>query len=140
MLAGMSTDQVVDLYPAAPPVSDSDLQAASDWAEGEIERDGLTLPAVNSRQERELKRAIAAYALYLGAGGAAAASRLTSTAGAGAVKSISLGTLKLERTAVNTEAVAAGMATSAGEWLEIAGRHLAGAGLVGGWAFPGASR
>ena len=138
ILGGVSPDKVAELYPLAPAVSKKDVQAGSDWAEGELGAE--TPPAPETRQYRELQRAVAAYALYLATAGQAASLRLSSTAASGAVKSIQLGTLKLERAAVNTEAVAAGARVSASEWLEIAGRHLAGAGIGGVWAFPGASR
>ena len=139
-LPAISTNFVTQLFPAAPAVTTQDLQAAADWAEEQVELAGAATPVADTRQWRELRRAVAAYALYLATGGRAASSRLSVTAGSGAVKSVQLGTLKLERAAVNTEALAQGMATSAEEWLAIAGRHLAGAGIIVGYAFPGAAR
>lgn len=138
VLGNVTDSLVAKLFPLAPPISKDDIQGASDWAE--LEAAGQVLPASGTPQFRELQRAVSAYALYLATGGGAASQYGNAVSQASAVKSFTIGPIKIERATSDTEKVGESLALSAAEWLAIAGRHLAAAGLSGGWCFPGASR
>lgn len=137
VLAGVTPELVATLYPSAPPVSDSDVQGSSDWVEGQLT--GPPPPADILRY-RELQRAISAYALYLRTTGTAAGSQASAVTQGSITKSFTIGPIKIDRQTADLESIAASLTTSAEEWLEIAGRHLAGAGILTAYAFPGTAR
>ncbi|GGR16753.1 DUF4054 domain-containing protein [Deinococcus ruber] len=139
VLLGVSFQVVATLYPKAPAVSDEDLQSASDWAEREMRRSGWPLPLADTLEYRELQRAISAYALYLATSGDAASGRAKASTQAAVLKSITFGSIKVDRTAANVETIAESLATSSLEWLDIAERHLGRAGLAV-VVFAGAAR
>lgn len=125
-LPSVDADAVAAYAPLAPAVTDEDVLSALDWAEQQFERVHLGPPASNTRQGRELVRAICAYALYVHANAQAAGSRGTATA---ATKAITIGSIKVEKAAVDVEAQAAGLVTSASSWRAAAWRHLVAAGV-----------
>jgi len=138
---GKVTESVVArLFPLAPLISKDDLQGASDWAEEQLERFGTPLPETGTRQLRELQRAVSAYALYLATGGGAASQYGNAMSQASAVKSFTIGPIKIERATSDTEKVGESLATSAAEWLDIATRHLGGVGTATFSAFAGVAR
>lgn len=63
-LPQLTPADVVALAQGAPPVTAEQVQEALDWLEPLLERRALVI-APNSRQERSLKRAVSAYAVYL---------------------------------------------------------------------------
>lgn len=124
---------VAAFAPDAPPVTQAVCDEAADWVQGELERaqrlyPTLTPPDPAGRTGRELARGVYSYALYLQARNRASTYRLTS-ASAGPVKKISVGPIDVEQAVIDTEAAAAGMAISAGEWLAAVWRHLVAAGI-----------
>lgn len=108
--------------PEAPPVTAAQVQEAQDWADPYLA--GLTL-SPGSRQEREARRAVCAYAASLAASGKATGARLS---GKSAATRIEVGDLKVERAQGDAQEVAAGMVTSADEYRARAWRHLRAAG------------
>lgn len=123
----MSPDDVAEYAPDAPEVTDLQVEEALDWAEPLLERAGIVLVA-NSRQEREARRAVCAYALSV-ATGINASTKRTSTAKA-AAKRIKVGTIELEKPAIDVQTQAAGFVVSAGEYRTRAWRHLRAAGVI----------
>ncbi|ULH17355.1 DUF4054 domain-containing protein (plasmid) [Deinococcus sp. KNUC1210] len=140
VLLDVTPQVVATLYPQAPAVTDEDVQAASDWAAREMRALGWVLPLADTPEWRELRRAISAYALYLATSGGAASGRGKASTQSAVTKSITFGSIKIDRAAANVENIAESLVTSSLEWLEIAGRHLSGAGLALGWGFPGTAR
>lgn len=132
LLPSVTAADVAVIAPDAPAVTQGVIDQASDWVQGEVERvqlllPGFVIPDPASRQGRELLRAICTYALYLQAAGKASGSRVSNTVAA--TKALTLGTLKIERAAVDVEAAATGMTVSASEWLAATWRHLVSAGV-----------
>jgi len=108
-------------------VTQEKIDEAVDWIELWIEKAAVTVPDPETRQGRELKRAICAYSLCLQARQKASTGRVGTAAAA--TKAITVGPIKLEKAAVDVESQAAGAVTSGQEWYFQTWRHLVAAGV-----------
>lgn len=139
-MLSVTPGSVAVFAPDAPPVTAALVQEALDWAEPALERQGVVLTP-GSRQERAAVRAVCCYALYLAAGGQAAALRTSDSA----VKAVvserkKVGPLEKEQKFTDAQSSAGGMLTSAREWLTRAWLALYAAGVSRGSLVVGVSR
>ncbi len=123
-------------FPEAPPVSDDDVQEASDWAETHLIG---PVPAAGTIKARALLRAIQAYAVALALGLDVQVIRSTTTAAA--TKKIKVGKIEIEREKLDGSTVQVNLLASAEYWLTRAITALADAGDAPIWRpVVGASR
>ena len=120
-LPTVSPDGRGGLRPSSPAVTADQVQEALDWVELMAERASVTLPEADTRQGRELQRAVCAYAVSLqtrhqGSAAALDAKRLVK---------LKDGDEEITYAPLDTATATA----SASTWLAAAWRHMIGAGI-----------
>ena len=130
-MVAVTPSDVAQYAPDAPVVTQVQLDEASDWAEQQFEHAGRAQPMPDTRQERELRRAICAYVLSRATlGGLTATSQ-----GDGRLARIKDGDSEISYQATSrTDAV-----DDLGDWERRAWAHLVAAGLPRPPVAPGYS-
>lgn len=131
MAPTVTPDDVAEYAPDAPPVTDAQVEEAQDWADALLERYSVVL-APNTRQEREARRAVSAYAIAVALGGV----RTQAVAGEAAIQKLKDGDSEI----VYAERDTATLAALPGNWVSRAWQHLYAAGLPRSLRVAGASR